>query len=379
MGQVHAANSSMVSCGAKVRKLYIQFYDTCLVVLAVRNNLLELMKSEQNTEDDHSTNKSKATCLLSDTAHYPVSWCQPLYKPWDQYGSFEMVFVDVPCLTSLIRIGHEKRWHIIRERLSSVNDEEIKSLFSDDVFTIAFTASLTLLHPLFKAQLCKSNVLMGAVPHVYNLTRDKWETYLLLQKFLKPYGMSVEQLYLMPKTYLMSELMQSPSDLQYLKDTKPNSMWLIKPRRNFGGHGIEVINSTLQLEQKLELSDRRIVQEYIHNLLLLEGCKFDIRAFILIANTQPYMLFHHDGYLRVSLKVYDPKGSRDAHLSNTHIQIENPDFSPEKHYWFYDRLQTYLDQHHPDNNNFVTNKLTPFIKKTAILLLHSGIILSLFV
>ena len=213
---------------------------------------------------------------------------------------------------------------------------------------------------------------MGAVPHVYNLTRDKWETYLLLQNFLKPYGMSVEQLSLMPKTYLMSELMQSPSDVLYLKDTKPNSMWLIKPRRNFGGSGIEVIDNILQLEEKLVLSDRKIVQEYIHNLLLLEGCKFDIRAFILIANTQPYMLFHHDGYLRVSLKAYDPKGTIDAHLSNTHIQIENPDFSPEKHYWFYDRLQAYLDQHHPDNSNFVTNKLIPYIKKTAILLLQSG-------
>ena len=64
------------------------------------------------------------------------------------------------------------------------------------------------------------------------------------------------------------------------------------------------------------------MQECIHNLLLLEGCKFDIRAFILLANTQPYMLFHHDGYLRVSLKAYHPKGTIDAHLTNTCIQSE---------------------------------------------------------
>ena len=90
------------------------------------------MMSEQKTEDNHSTNETKATCLLSDTAHYPVSWCQPLYKPWNQYNKFEMVFVDVPCLTSLMQIGHKKQCHVIRERLSSDNDEEIKSLFSDD-------------------------------------------------------------------------------------------------------------------------------------------------------------------------------------------------------------------------------------------------------
>ena len=41
------------------------------------------------------------------------------------------------------------------------------------------------------------------------------------------------------------------------------------------------------------------------------------------------------------------------------------------HYWFYDKLQAYLD-HHPDNNNFVTNKLIPYIRKTAILFLYSG-------
>ena len=78
-------------------------------------------------------------------------------------------------------------------------------------------------------------------------------------------------------------------------------MWLIKPRTGSKGCETEVIDSIPQLEEKMVKSDRKIVQEteYIHNLLLLEGCKFDIRAFILIANTQPYMLFHHDGYLRL--------------------------------------------------------------------------------
>ena len=85
--------------------------------------------------------------------------------------NYEMVFVDVPCLTSLMQIGHEKQWYVVRERLSSDNNEEIKFLFSNDVFTNVFMGSLTLSHPLFKAQICKSSVLMGAVPHVYNLLR----------------------------------------------------------------------------------------------------------------------------------------------------------------------------------------------------------------
>ena len=240
------------------------------------------------------------------------------------------------------------------------------------MFTVVFTGSRTLAHPFLKAQLCKSNVLISAIPYVHKVTIDRWDMYSLLQNFLKPYGTSVEQLKLVPNTYLMSKLIQSPNILQHLKERKPNSMWLIKPRTDSGGTGIEVIDSTLQLEQKMLSSAEKIVQEYIHILLSLEGCKFDIRAFILIANTQPYMLFHHDGYLRVSLKTYHSKGSRDAHLTSTNIQSKQPDFSPDKHYCFYDRLQAYLDQHHPDNSTFVTNKLIFYIKKTAILLLHLG-------
>ena len=140
---------------------------------------------------------------------------------------------------------------------------------------------------------------MSAIPHVHKITIDKWDMYSLLQNFLKHYGTSVEQLKLVPNTYLMSELIQSPNILQHLKERKPNNMWLIKPRTGSGGTGIEVIDSIPQLEEKMVKSDRKIVQEteHIHNLLLLEDSKFDIRAFILITNTQPHMLFHHDGYL----------------------------------------------------------------------------------
>ena len=323
------------------------------------------------SQDIQSVSEDGAKCLSPDSYHYPVSWCQPLYKPWDQYGRFEMVFIDKPRMTSLLQISYEKQWYL-RPRVDINDEEEMKSLFSDDVFTVAFTSSSNLGHPLLKPQLCKANVLIGAVPYVHKLTVDKWNTYSMIKDFLKSYDMSMERLNLMPKSYLMSELMQSANDLQYIKEEKPNNMWLIKPRIGERGHGIEVIDSTLKLEQKLVLSDEKIVQDYIENLCLLEGRKFDVRAFVLIANTQPYILFYRDGYLRVSLKAYDRKASYEAHLTNTCIQSKQPDFSPDKHYWFYDKFQTYLDEHHPDSSNFVTTKLIPHIKKTALLLFHSG-------
>ena len=210
-----------------------------------------------------------------------------------------MVFIDKPQRLSLIQIGYEKQCHVRSKKDYTNNDKEMKSLFSDDVFTVVFTGSRTLSHPFLKTQLCKSNILMSAIPHVHKITIDKWDMYSLLQNYLKHYGTSVEQFKLVPNTYLMSELIQSPNILQHLKERKPNNMWLIKPRTGSGGTGIEVIDSIPQLEEKMVKSDRKIVQEteHIHNLLLLEDSKFDIRAFILITNTQPHMLFHHDGYL----------------------------------------------------------------------------------
>ena len=60
----------------------------------------------------------------------------------------------------------------------------MKSLFSDDVFTVVFTCSTTLSHPSLKAQLCKSSVLTSAIPYVHKVTIDKCDMYSWLRVFL---------------------------------------------------------------------------------------------------------------------------------------------------------------------------------------------------
>ena len=80
-----------------------------------------------------------------------------------------MVFIDKPQRLSLIQIGYERQWHVRSKQDYINNDEEMKSLFSYDVFTVVFTCSTTLSHPSLKAQLCKSNVLTNAIPHVHKV------------------------------------------------------------------------------------------------------------------------------------------------------------------------------------------------------------------
>lgn len=55
-----------------------------------------------------------------------------------------------------------------------------------------------------------------------------------------------------------------------------------------------------------------LVQGYITNPLLLDmKNKFDFRLYIVIASTNPLIVYYHDGFLRVALSAFD-KTSQDV-------------------------------------------------------------------
>lgn len=56
---------------------------------------------------------------------------------------------------------------------------------------------------------------------------------------------------------------------------------------------------------------------YIHQPLLLEGKKFDVRSYLLIACTAPYVLFFAQGYIRLTCVNYDAASDDlTVHLTN---------------------------------------------------------------
>lgn len=56
---------------------------------------------------------------------------------------------------------------------------------------------------------------------------------------------------------------------------------------------------------------------YIQNPLLLDGKKFDVRSYLLIACAAPCMVFFSHGYARLTLGLYDPDSSDlSGHLTN---------------------------------------------------------------
>jgi hypothetical protein len=74
-----------------------------------------------------------------------------------------------------------------------------------------------------------------------------------------------------------------------------------------------------------------IVQRYLENPLLVNGYKFDLRVYLLIASNSPnYMAFFHSGYCRMTVKKYDPSDAAiddvSVHLTNNSIQKNDPEF-----------------------------------------------------
>lgn len=80
---------------------------------------------------------------------------------------------------------------------------------------------------------------------------------------------------------------------------------------------------------------RAIIQRYCINPLLVEGYKFDIRCYMLVARTDPgYLAFYHPGYCRFTMLPYsyDPANAGDPfiHLTNAAVQKKHPNYQERK-------------------------------------------------
>ncbi|XP_022370503.1 inactive polyglycylase TTLL10 [Enhydra lutris kenyoni] len=140
-------------------------------------------------------------------------------------------------------------------------------------------------------------------------------------------------------------------------------IWICKPSACNQGKGIFLLRSqeevaALQVKtQSIEddpiyrkmpfrAPQARVVQRYIQNPLLLDGKKFDVRSYLLIACAMPYMVFFCHGYARLTLSLYDPHSSDlSGHLTNQFMQKKSPLYVllKEDTVWSMDQLNRHIN------------------------------------
>lgn len=130
-----------------------------------------------------------------------------------------------------------------------------------------------------------------------------------------------------PKTFLL------PNEFAYLEaemEKDKEKLWIAKPAASSQGKGIIVTNKISEIPQK---GTPHIVSEYIHNPLLFDGFKFDLRIYVAITSINPLRLYiYEDGLTRFATGKYNnnlsgnKKQSKFTHLTNYSLNKFNPNF-----------------------------------------------------
>ncbi|CAM5105674.1 unnamed protein product [Natator depressus] len=163
-----------------------------------------------------------------------------------------------------------------------------------------------------------------------------------------------------PESFRLDIKDEREAFFELYKDTQ---IWICKPTCSNQGRGIFLLKNQAgvhSLQAKLQSIEEdplykkvphkapqaRIVQRYIQKPLLLEGKKFDVRSYLLIACTVPYVVFFGHGYVRLTCTHYDATSDDlTAHLTNQYMQKKNPLYSQlkEETVWRMERFNSYVN------------------------------------
>ncbi|KAH9259536.1 hypothetical protein BASA81_001957 [Batrachochytrium salamandrivorans] len=135
------------------------------------------------------------------------------------------------------------------------------------------------------------------------------------------FGCEYDSLGIQPRQYLLS-LKSDCTKILTRAQHEPSRPWLLKPSASLRGRGIKYFGTSQSLledisdcESEFHVDD--IIQEYVVNPALLNGFKFDVRTWMLIASIDPLVLFYREGFARVANAKYE-EASQDtfAHITN---------------------------------------------------------------
>ena len=140
--------------------------------------------------------------------------------------------------------------------------------------------------------------------------------------------------HVMPKTYVLDEYNWSTClsslaneyypDLHDMQDKIDGLSWILKPALLNNGQQIRIFDCLSQLEAYFLRRDRLagpyVLQRYISEPDLINGCKYSLRFFVVITQEHGAFLYRQ-GYMNVALATYIKHdfSNLSAHLTNEHL------------------------------------------------------------
>jgi tubulin polyglutamylase TTLL6/13 len=131
-----------------------------------------------------------------------------------------------------------------------------------------------------------------------------------------------------PKTWIL------PDDAKQLKSelrrngrrrSSRKKTYIFKPDAASQGDGIVLLQKSEDLRRKLEAMEAggatAVVQEYIDKPLLLDGCKFDLRIYVLVLGhgSSPHVFICKEGIARLCVQKYEEPAPSNLHKVSTHL------------------------------------------------------------
>lgn len=189
---------------------------------------------------------------------------------------------------------------------------------------------------------------------------------------------------LVPQTFLLADAGECSAFVKQVEE-EPGTWYILKPSKGYGGNGLAVWPSQGALDattarflgrgNACPADKPSVAQRYLREPLLLDGRKWDLRMYAVLARVDPPVAYYARGHARLSLEAYnESKSDLGVHLTNTNVAKKSADYNPEsaeEHNWSIDRLKAHLRSLGSAHAAFA-DSLEPQIKRMMVTTLAAG-------